>query len=683
MSELRPGEVIAGYVIARRIGAGGAGVVYAARHPRLPRVTAFKVLKRDDYTVDDDAWRRFEREADIAAHFDHPNIVQVYDRGLDADRLWISMQYIDGTDASELKGLAPERALRIGAEIAAALDYAHGKGVLHRDVKPSNILLAAPDNGRPERALLTDFGIARLHDETTALTRTGNISATFAFASPEQVSDQPLGPQSDQYSLACTLFVLLTDQRPFSANNPLGWVHAHTMKPPLRISHVRPDLPAALDPILDRALAKEPQHRYATCVEFLQAAVNAYYGDSAVTPTAQSVIPADWQATTQVTAPLGVSRQSDPSQPSTPAVSWPGNSISGATPPASGPTTSMPGSPIPAVAGPPPVHPDGGRRNPAQPSRFRTRVLVLVAVAALAVAGGVGAAFLLRDKGSAAPQAVPDKFLGTWLATEGKTSYRLVVQQGKPGDTVLASTVDGVLGNGAGFHCEFSAPFTEAPAGGERLLVGQSEIITSTPSNACKANAPTTLNLLEDGRLSRKTDVSGLITYSRAADLAQSWGEHSAIAQAFPSLVGKLAASGRSVGWQGASCLKRDPSPTDAATAQGARRILCNPSDDSGQVRFDFFDFGARPAQSAAAMFFDGTASTTTVTHPDVAGELTILTEPGVNRATQADSDANRILIAITFPDSDFRSRFVLIVRWPGHTVDDLLNTWLAGTPLK
>ncbi|MFD9615383.1 serine/threonine-protein kinase, partial [Streptomyces sp. NPDC059083] len=129
----------------------GSGVVYAARHPRLPRLTALKILKRDDVAEDDEVWRRFEREADIAAHFDHPNIVQVYDRGVAENQFWISMQYIDGVDAAELHRVSPDRGLRIGTEIAAALDYAHGKGVLHRDVKPSNILIADPDSGRPER----------------------------------------------------------------------------------------------------------------------------------------------------------------------------------------------------------------------------------------------------------------------------------------------------------------------------------------------------------------------------------------------------------------------------------------------------------------------------------------------------------------------------------------------------
>ncbi|GAB4582352.1 serine/threonine-protein kinase [Nocardia sp. IFM 10818] len=621
MTELRPGEVLAGYVIARRIGSGGSGVVYAARHPRLPRLTALKVLERDEARGDDEVWRRFEREADIAAHFDHPNIVQVYDRGVAEGRFWISMQYIDGSDAGELHGISPDRALRIAAEIGAALDYAHGKGVLHRDVKPSNILIADPDSGRPERALLTDFGIARLRDETTRLTHTGNISATFAFASPEQVSSQPVGPRSDQYSLACTLFVLLTDRRPFTADTPIGWVHAHTQEPPLRISAVRPDLPEALDSVLERALAKDPEDRFPSCAEFVTAATQAYYADPAMAVTA-------------------------------------------------------PARPIPA---PPPT--DKRRKRLGQ-RLFRRQLLVPAMVAAL-VGAGVGFALSRHDSTPPPESLVPGEFLGTWLATEGQTNYRLELDQGRPGDHVLSSIVDGVLPNGSAFHCEFSAPLVAVPSEGDRLLIGPSEIIAGDPANACRANRPTTLSLLDDGRVSRKTDVSGLITYTNADELASSWGAgHAAIAQAFPSLVGQLASNGRSVGWQGAGCQKRDPGPGDAETAQGARRILCNAQDDTGQVRFDFFDFGTRPPQSAGVLFFGGTADASTVTHQDVAGALTVTTDSGVD-ADQPDTEARRILTAVTFPDGDPRSRFVLVVRWPEHTVNAVLSEWLSRAPLK
>ncbi|WP_157513860.1 serine/threonine-protein kinase [Nocardia concava] len=623
MTELRPGEVIAGYVIARRIGAGGSGVVYAARHPRLPRLTALKILKRDDVMGDDDVWRRFEREADIAAHFDHPNIVQVYDRGVAEDLFWISMQFIDGVDAAELHHVSPERALRIATEIGAALDYAHGKGVLHRDVKPSNILIADPDNGRPERALLTDFGIARLRDETTKLTHTGNISATFAFASPEQVSGKPVGPRSDQYSLACTLFVLLTDQRPFRADNPLGWVHAHTQERPLRVSEMNPEIPAAMDAVFDQAMAKDPADRFESCADFAYAATTAYYSDPALAHTA------------------------------------------------------------PARLLPQPITPKPSRgRKPLWQHLVHRRILIPVAVAAV-TAAGVG--FAMQQSDPPPPAAtgglVPDRFVGTWLATEGQTNYRLTVQQAKVGDPVLSNRVDGVLPNGNPFHCEFSAPLDAVPKDGDRLIVGTSQTVVREPANACKANGPTTLTLLADGRVSRKTDVSGLITYTSADTVISSWGrDDAAIARAFPSLIGQLASTGTAVGWQGGSCRPGDPGAGEAA--QGAHRVRCNADDTTGQVHFDVLDFDTRPGQSVAQLFFDNKAHTTGVTHDDVAGELTVTTAAAVDRDT-TDTEAHRAVAAVSFPDGDPRSRFVMVLRWPGHTVGSLLTDWLERAPLK
>ncbi|MFE4458602.1 serine/threonine-protein kinase [Nocardia tengchongensis] len=625
MTELRPGEVLAGYVIARRIGAGGSGVVYAARHPRLPRLTALKILKRDEVAEDDEVWQRFEREADIAAHFDHPNIVQIYDRGVTEDRFWISMQYVDGSDAAELHRVSPDRALTIGGDIGAALDYAHGKGVLHRDVKPSNILIADPDSGRPERALLTDFGIARLRDETTKLTQTGNISATFAFASPEQVSGKPVGPRSDQYSLACTLFVLLTDHRPFSADNPLAWVHAHTRERPRRVSELNPALPAALDEVFDRALAKDPEDRFDNCADFAYAAAEAYYSDPALAVTARARM--------------------------------------------------LPHPPARSV----------GRRKRKPLSRTLTqrRVLIPLAVAAVA-AGGVGFAL---DRGDSAPAhtaagLVPDRFVGTWLATEGQTNYRLTVQQAKIGDPVLSNRVDGVLPNGSPFHCEFSAPLDQVPGDGDRLIIGTSEIVVREPSNACRANGPTTLTLLPDGRVSRKTDVSGLITYTSTDALIASWGrDDAAIARAFPSLIGQLSAAGSAVGWQGGSCRATDPGPGEAG--QGAHRVRCNADDATGQPRFDLLDFDSRPGRSVAALLFGGDARVTPVTHPDVAGELTVTTAAAVDPARTQDTEAHRALAAVSFPDGDPRSRFVMVLRWPGHTVNNLLTDWLERAPLK
>ncbi|WP_433658704.1 serine/threonine-protein kinase [Nocardia sp. CA-128927] len=272
---LHPGETFAGYTIERLLGRGGMGSVYLARHPRLPRLTAMKLLNPEVFH-DKEIRTRFEREADLVARLDHPNIVTVFDRGVEDERLWISMQYIDGTDAAavDAHSLPPERAVQIIGETAKALDFAHSRGVLHRDVKPANILLERT-GGAGERVFLTDFGIARFRDETGRLTQTGTFTATLAYASPEQLSGALLDHRSDQYSLACTLFRLLTGTVPFEATNPVAVIQGHLQAPPPPVSRLRPGLPMALDAVLAKAMAKRAEDRFDSCAEFAGAAWHA------------------------------------------------------------------------------------------------------------------------------------------------------------------------------------------------------------------------------------------------------------------------------------------------------------------------------------------------------------------------------------------------------------------------
>ncbi len=213
---LRSGVMFAGYSIERLLGSGGMGVVYLARHPRLDRKVALKVLG-DTYAADAKVHAAFERESALATRLDHPNIVPIYDRcGPDDHALWLSMKYIDGGDATDLlesapRGLAPERAVRLITDAADALDFAHRHGVLHRDVKPANLLIEHDPTGR-ERALLTDFGIARTLDDTVTLSA---IAVTFAYAAPERFTNEPVDHRADIYSLGCTLYQLLTGAQPF------------------------------------------------------------------------------------------------------------------------------------------------------------------------------------------------------------------------------------------------------------------------------------------------------------------------------------------------------------------------------------------------------------------------------------------------------------------------------------
>ncbi|MFJ1457729.1 protein kinase [Nocardia sp. N2S4-5] len=276
------GDVFAGYVIERQLGRGGMGSVYLAKHPRLPRMTALKLLNRE-MVADAEIRARFEREADLVAQLDHPKIVTVYDRGLEDGQLWISMQFVDGIDAGGVdpSRLPPERAVQVVQEVAEALDYAHDNGVLHRDVKPGNMLLARATGGKGERVYLTDFGIARLRDDGGHLTQTGTFTATLAYASPEQLTGASLDGRSDQYSLACSLFWLLTGRGPFTAPNPAAVIRGHLQGPPPALSSVRQGLPGALDGVLLKAMAKRPEDRFPTCADFAAAARRTFAAPSA------------------------------------------------------------------------------------------------------------------------------------------------------------------------------------------------------------------------------------------------------------------------------------------------------------------------------------------------------------------------------------------------------------------
>ena len=283
---LTAGAVFAGYRIERVLGAGGMGVVYLARSPELPRSDALKVLSAE-LSRDHDFRTRFVREADVAARLDHPNIVVVLRRGEYRGQLWIAMQFVDGIDADaalRAGAMTPARAVHIVAQVAKALDYAHQRQVVHRDVKPANILLSGPV-GDEERVLLGDFGLARALDDV-GLTATGSVMATLSFAAPEVLAGQPFDGRADVYSLGCTLFRLLTGKTPFSgANGMAAVVAAHLHAPPPKVTDDVPGLPARLDAVIATALAKDPAQRFGTARALAEAA-QAALADTGVPTTA-------------------------------------------------------------------------------------------------------------------------------------------------------------------------------------------------------------------------------------------------------------------------------------------------------------------------------------------------------------------------------------------------------------
>ena len=271
---LADGQVIAGYTILRSLGAGGMGEVYLAQHPRLPRRDALKVLSAA-VCSESEYRKRFNREADIAATLWHPHIVEVHDRGDVDGQLWISMDYVEGTDAARLlaesyqDGMPPDDVVRIMTAVADALDYAHQRGLLHRDVKPANILMANPGTA-DERIMLADFGVSRWLGETSTLTGTNMTVGTVAYAAPEQLKGEDVDGRADQYALAATAFQLLTGTPPFQHSNPAVVISQHLTADPPNIGTRRPEL-SGLGPVFDKALAKSPDDRYNRCIDFARA----------------------------------------------------------------------------------------------------------------------------------------------------------------------------------------------------------------------------------------------------------------------------------------------------------------------------------------------------------------------------------------------------------------------------
>src|SRR5271157_3365424 len=287
---LTSGAPFAGYTILRQLGAGGMAEVYLALHPRLPRRDVIKVLA-EAVTADPEFRERFNREADLAATLWHPHIVGVHDRGEFDGQLWISMDYVEGTDASRLvkeryqDGMPIQEVCAILQAVAGALDYAHDRGLLHRDVKPANILLTHPEDGE-RRIVLADFGVARHLGDISGITETNVAVGTVAYAAPEQLSGANIDGRADQYALAATAFHLLTGAPPFQHSNPIAVISQHLHEDPPRLSDYRPDL-AQLDDVFCKALAKQPEDRFERCRAFAAAVSEQFDGVSEVGRGAQ------------------------------------------------------------------------------------------------------------------------------------------------------------------------------------------------------------------------------------------------------------------------------------------------------------------------------------------------------------------------------------------------------------
>ena len=269
------GARVAGYRLDEQIGRGGMAVVYRAYDLQLDRQVALKVLD-PVLAGDGDFQQRFIRESRAAAAVDHPNIIPVFAAGEADGVLFIAMRYVSGPDVRTLIDstgpLDPRRAVDIVSQVAAALDSAHGRGLVHRDVKPANMLLdPAPGGSRSDHVYLSDFGLSKRALTSLGLTATGQLVGTLDYVAPEQIENRPVDGRSDLYSLACTAFEMLSGAPPFRRDQHLAllWAQLSELPPPL--TSRRPDLPPAVDQVMAKALAKSPGDRYPRCLDFAAA----------------------------------------------------------------------------------------------------------------------------------------------------------------------------------------------------------------------------------------------------------------------------------------------------------------------------------------------------------------------------------------------------------------------------
>ena len=273
MVDLAPGSVFAGHRIEGIAGRGGMGVVYEAVHLTLGRRVALKLIAPE--IADSSEFRqRFRRESRIAASLDHPHVIPIYDAGGAGGLVYVTMRFVEGTDLRALAPLEPRRAARVLAQAARALDAAHARGLVHRDVKPGNVLIEHRDDH--DHVFLTDFGLAKEVSADAGLTPTGNWLGTVDFAAPEQIRGRPVDARADVYALGGVLFWALTGRVPYPREDDMAKMLAHLNDPPPSA----PGVPPEFDAVIRRAMAKAPGERFPSAGELGKAALKATHAET-------------------------------------------------------------------------------------------------------------------------------------------------------------------------------------------------------------------------------------------------------------------------------------------------------------------------------------------------------------------------------------------------------------------
>jgi serine/threonine-protein kinase len=395
-------------------------VVYKAEHPRLGSTVALKVLAPDLAT--DDVFRaRFLEESRIAAALHHPNVIPIYDMGPCDDLLYIAMHYVPGADLRAVLRthdvIAPDQALLLINQAGRALDAAHRHGLVHRDVKPGNILIErGADFDDPDHAYLADFGITKHTVSRSGLTPTGQLVGTIDYVAPEQIQGEPVDGRADIYSLGCVLYECLTGSVPFPKDLDAAVILAHIEELPVAPSTLRPELPRSIDDVLDRVLAKEPGNRYQTCRELITAAHAALPG---LASQPHTVLTRRTDPLAGVTTPPGSSgprggtgprsgsgprRGAEPARGTGPTQGGARVAPRRGTPDGRASDVSVPNGSAPGGGGPAGGGPTGGSPGPRRRTSTAWRWLAAVGGLALVLAAGIGG-WLAAHSGSSAPAA--------------------------------------------------------------------------------------------------------------------------------------------------------------------------------------------------------------------------------------------------------------------------------------
>src|SRR4051794_26156843 len=309
MDEFPIGATFAEHVIRGVAGRGGMGIVYRAMHVPLKREVALKVIA-PNISADEEVRTRFRNEFEAAASIQHPNVIPIYHAGEEEGLLYVTMRYVQGEDLARLVAietrLEPVRAAVLIGQVAAALDAAHARGLVHRDVKPANVLIESV--GDVENALLTDFGLTKSLQSDTKVTKTGTVIGTFDYTAPEQLDARPVDARTDVYALGCVFFQTLTGRVPFPRDTLGATLFAHFEAAPPTVTALVPEAPAALDEVIATAMAKDPAARYQSAGDLARAALAAVDRPAlarGMSRLAAGERPSGWTWPVPMDAPLG------------------------------------------------------------------------------------------------------------------------------------------------------------------------------------------------------------------------------------------------------------------------------------------------------------------------------------------------------------------------------------------